>query len=1231
MNMGALRNNKEGFSILEAVIAMALFMLLATAVVGIFVIGSQGSKQGVEYVVAAGYLQEATEAVRSIRNRDYAEITAGTYGLDTSSGYYEFDGTSDVLDEYTRTITIEDVERDGSNNIVASGGADDPNTKRVTVNITWDTLTGKNQNVDHVFYIHNFVSEVTWVQDLTSEFDSGNFHSSDSASSDDGEVVLRGMQADWSGLSVAYDVDLEGNGDRVALYYDETQDLLFSLSENTTDNEFQAIQVHGSSTATPTELRGFDVGGANGTDFVISGDYAYIATEDNSAEIMVVDIFTMTQVNTIDLAGNGDATGVDITGSTLVIVRDNSGDEEMYFYDVSTPEGTLTELGSTELSENMTDVVVSSSYAFATSTDNTDELFVVRISDYTEVNTVNLTGDENANALTLVGSNLYIVKNDDGSEEDVYLLDVSSPEGSITTTSSLDTGTDNNDIVIDADEDFAFVATDDNSEEVLVIDLSSFTATQTGNTNSNSNANAIAQFGGQLFVGTDDDSRELALFKTNEGGWDFPALIGSANKSGNHDAYSIDVDGTFAYLGTDANGSDDELFIYDISTPSSPTLLGSFDVGADVYDLDADGDYVYLATADNSRELDIIDVSTKSSPVRVGSYNMSGNNNAFAVEYLSGSVYMGRDSSGNDEFWIIDVSTPASPTLTGSMNHGGDINDVVVDGTEVYAATDANSAELLVIDISTPGTPVSLGTLDLTGDDNGESVDVSGSTVVVGRDEMGSGDELVVIDVTTPASPSVLGSGDVSDDAWTVQIDGDYVYVASDENDEEFQRWDISTPASPTLVSDYDLDADGRDLFWTGTHAYLATEHNSLELQIIGPASSPSDYALEGTFTSEVYDAGSAVTWDTIAWTGGGSTSTTFKMEVGSTTVDDSFSTVALANTYDDPVVVTLLLESANTEPVTVRLDNVGASSFDLALQSPSGASLSTDTVYYMVVEEGDWTMPDGTLIEAGTIDDGTVAYKNNWSGTTVSFASSFSAAPVVFHNVMTYNDSDWIDSVIFSPGSRTSPPTTSGFDVSLNGAEAVTSHSTETIGWIAIEQGTGSIDGVDFEVDQTTDSVLGHDNGCNTFSFSSAFAAAPLVLIDGQEQDGNDGSWGVGCSLSASQVGMHAEEDQETDSERAHTTEVFGWAAFESAFDYAASATTSSYFRVRSASSSAGLDSARWVGSDGTPSTTYSASGASITTDSEASGTRYFQYKIYLFGDGSNTPSVEDVTITYH
>ncbi len=39
--------------------------------------------------------------------------------------------------EYTKSFYIENVERDEDDNIVASGGTDDPSTQKITVNVTW--------------------------------------------------------------------------------------------------------------------------------------------------------------------------------------------------------------------------------------------------------------------------------------------------------------------------------------------------------------------------------------------------------------------------------------------------------------------------------------------------------------------------------------------------------------------------------------------------------------------------------------------------------------------------------------------------------------------------------------------------------------------------------------------------------------------------------------------------------------------------------------------------------------------------------------------------------------------------------------------------------------------------------------------------------------------------------------------------------------------------------------
>lgn len=77
-------------------------------------------------------------------------------------------------------------------------------------------------------------------------------------------------------------------------------------------------------------------------------------------------------------------------------------------------------------------------------------------------------------------------------------------------------------------------------------------------------------------------------------------------------------------------------------------------------------------------------------------------------------------------------------------------------------------------------------------------------------------------------------------------------------------------------------------------------------------------------------------------------------------------------------------------------------------------------------------------------------------------------------------------------------------------------------------------------------------------------------------------------------------------------------------------SGTGSVSLRVRTADSQANLSTAQWVGSDGTPDTTYSQSGETITTDPGATGTRWIEWRAYLSGSGSTTPSIADVTLRY-
>ncbi len=872
--------NKCGSSLVEVLLLIGIFSLLSVGVVSTLLTSSQAAKQGMEYVVAAGYMEEGIQAVRSIRDRDFTEVVNGTHGLTTTSGYYEFSGTAESLDGgvYTRTITIEDVYRaSGLSSDIAVSGTVDDNAKKVTVNLVWDVFEGRTQNIDSVFYVMNWGVR-SWLQTLDTEFAAGIRNSTAITVSGNGEVTLQSADAEWAGITPQHEIDLDGNGSRIALWYDESQDYLYVLSEATIGNEFLVMDVGSVSTTTPTELRGIDFSGFTATDFVIANGYAYVSTNWNSGEVVVVRLSDMVQVNTIDLAGNEDANDVAITGNTLVIVRNAGTNEEIYYYDIATPEGTLTELGSTEIGSDLVDVEVTSTHVFAGSTNNTNELYVIRLSDYTQINTVDMTDTDDVSDMELVGSNLYVARQD-GFAYDFAVFDVSDPS-SIGTPQTIELGTLVNAIAIDRLEEYAALATPDNNQELIIVDLNTFTVEQVYDTSGGDDGKSVEIYGAYLFFGEDSTTKDIEIFTSGASGWTFPTQVAAIDKAGTHDAIAIDIEGDYAYLTTLSNA--DELYIYDISTPSSPTLLGALDVGADVYGIDVEGDYAYLATAANNRELDVIDVSTKTSPVRVGSLDLTQRNDAFSVSVSGNYAYIGRDAGREEEFFVIDISTPSSPFEVGAYEFGEDINAVVVSGSYVFAATDSNSAELAVFDVSTPASPSFVGSYDLPGADNGQSVAVYNTLVGIGRS---GNDEFALFDVTTPASPSLYTEVSIGSAVNALAfVDEHAVFLGVDGTGVELQRWDISTPALPVLVFEQDCGGDVRGLFYDGTLIHAATEEDGTEYQIYGPSVGASDYAPEGTFTSQAFDSEDAGTnWTSMEWTASGTGSVEFRIRTAET------------------------------------------------------------------------------------------------------------------------------------------------------------------------------------------------------------------------------------------------------------------------------------------------------------------------------------------------------------
>jgi len=156
---------QNGFSLVEIILTVALFGLFATALLGLLMNSYGSNFQASERQKATLYAQQGLEAVWSIRRQAWNLLANGDYGLANSGGYWQFFGSSDLLEnKYSRVVTIADVCRDGGGNIVdCPGGLVDLYTKKATVRVSYPAITGVGNEISLVSYLTNWQSK-NWIQ-----------------------------------------------------------------------------------------------------------------------------------------------------------------------------------------------------------------------------------------------------------------------------------------------------------------------------------------------------------------------------------------------------------------------------------------------------------------------------------------------------------------------------------------------------------------------------------------------------------------------------------------------------------------------------------------------------------------------------------------------------------------------------------------------------------------------------------------------------------------------------------------------------------------------------------------------------------------------------------------------------------------------------------------------------------------------------------------------------------
>jgi type II secretory pathway pseudopilin PulG len=216
----------DAFSLVEVILSIAIFGMIVTVIVGALIYGQQSTVISGMRARAVFLADEGIEAVKSIKDNAWNEVIFSKSAVNTTGNQWNFtgEGSTENIDQYTRTITFSNVCRNSLGDITpCPGDYTDIYTKKVTSEVSWVYRPGFTQSVQKEGYITNWRSsnwvqtdwsggdgQTIWSDQTRYSIDDGNIDSSTS-----GEIKLDsiGGSTECDGYTWAFDTPSNYNYD----------------------------------------------------------------------------------------------------------------------------------------------------------------------------------------------------------------------------------------------------------------------------------------------------------------------------------------------------------------------------------------------------------------------------------------------------------------------------------------------------------------------------------------------------------------------------------------------------------------------------------------------------------------------------------------------------------------------------------------------------------------------------------------------------------------------------------------------------------------------------------------------------------------------------------------------------------------------------------------------------------------------------------------------------------
>ncbi|MDO8584748.1 MAG: hypothetical protein Q7R85_01350 [bacterium] len=286
----------NGQSLVEVLVAIGIFLVITGSVVTMISGGQDLLSDTTQATQSAEYAAEGLEAVRAIRDADWGALTDGTHGITLSGNDWQFSGSSDARDIYTRSVSVATV---------------DANTKIATTTVTWMTDPLRPQRIE--------IAQTLTAWQTASP-------------------TLCTLSGDWAHPRILGTADLGPGRSGTDVEVATTTVYVSSIASDSSKKDFS---IYNASNPASLQLLGeVNVGGGI-NEFVLHSGYIFAVSSDDSEEFKVIDVrnpAAPVEVADINLGGSGNANSIAYWKDHVFIGRNYSSTyEELVVVDVTNP------------------------------------------------------------------------------------------------------------------------------------------------------------------------------------------------------------------------------------------------------------------------------------------------------------------------------------------------------------------------------------------------------------------------------------------------------------------------------------------------------------------------------------------------------------------------------------------------------------------------------------------------------------------------------------------------------------------------------------------------------------------------------------------------------------------------------------------------------------------------------------------------------------------------------